>query len=122
MLRIEIGEQAIVYCQGAGGRRAVHREFEHGVTAVAVPVCLLATRSASARFTVAADVQARARIRGDLAFAAAQLAPGNGAVAVVVEADGIVEVAERDVPLPLPRAGAAAQQGGYVFHDSVPSR
>ena len=47
----------------------------------------------------ALEVQARQGIGGDRGVAVADFVPGQPAVVVGIEADGIVEVAQRDVPL-----------------------
>src|SRR5262249_45235962 len=55
------------------------------------------------------DFQPRERVGGDGGVVAAQFAPGDGAVVVAVEADGEVEIAERDLPFAIDAAVGDAQ-------------
>ena len=60
---------------------------------------MLGRRAAGTR-AVGAQREARQRVGGDVGVARAQLAPGDVAVAVGIEPDGVLEIAQRDVPLP----------------------
>ncbi|MNS97315.1 hypothetical protein D3C72_1316410 [compost metagenome] len=52
-----------------------------------------------ARALVAGHLQALQRIRGDGLVARADFIPRQGAVAIAIEADGEIEVAQGDIPL-----------------------
>jgi hypothetical protein len=58
-----------------------------------------------ARLAVEREREMRERIAGDLGVPGSQLAPGDAPVTVRVDADRVLEVAQRDVPLAVdPRA------------------
>src|SRR5262249_18164842 len=55
-------------------------------------------------------LKSRQRIRGDVGLARAYFAPGDVAVAVGVQRERIVEIAEGDIPLPSYRAAVALER------------
>jgi hypothetical protein len=59
-----------------------------------------------------AQRKARQRVGADRGLPRAQFAPCDGAVAVGIQADGVLEVAQRDIPLP-------AHAGGVRLHRQV---
>jgi hypothetical protein len=100
VLRIEIREQAVIDREARRTRRlALHGQRQHRVGAVGVAVHQLLADCKRASAVVGAHGQPRARIGSDVGMARAQLAPGDLAVAVGIERERDVEVAQRDVPL-----------------------
>ena len=106
VLRVQIGEQRVVDRQLGGGLGAADGQRQHGVGAVGVVVDQLRTGRDRAGLAVAAHGQPRQRIGGNLAVLGAHFAPGDLAVAVGVQADGEIQVAQCDVPLAADFAGA----------------
>ncbi len=99
MLRIEIGEQLVVdgqrrYRAGAGGAKA-----QHTVGAVGVVVDQLLVGIDAAGAFVGGDAQALQRICRYRRMPRADLVPRQLAVAVLIETDGKIQVAQRNVPL-----------------------
>ena len=100
MLRVEIEEQRVSDAQAAASGGAVGDELQYLIGAVAVLVDEMVGRAGRAGAAVRLDLQIRQRIGGDRPMVGAQLAPGDGAVIVAVDADRVIEIAQRNVPLP----------------------
>jgi hypothetical protein len=98
VLWVQIGKQRVVQRQCARRGCAGQLQGQHGVGAVGVLVDLLRAHAQRARHTVGGHGQARTGIGGDVGMALAHLAPGDGAVAIGIQPDGHVQVAQRDVP------------------------
>ena len=99
--RVELGEERVAKVQRAWRLCAGQAEAQHGVGAVTVLVDELLTCAGAAGLARALHRQPRQGVGGDVGVARAQLAPGDVAVAVGVQADSVVEVAQGDVPLAL---------------------
>ena len=100
MRGIEVEEQAVGdfdRCRRA--RAAVGVETHDLVGAVAVFVHQMHGRRQLAVATIGAHREPCQRVGGDVGVPGAQLAPGDFAVAVAVQADRKFEIAQRDVPL-----------------------
>ena len=102
VLRVEVGKQGVA--DGKAGWRSAGTaglEAQHAVGAVRVMVEQLFDGFQGAHALVAGHVQALQRVGGDGGVARADFIPGQGAVAIAIEADGEIEVAQGDVPLPV---------------------
>src|SRR5215467_665164 len=100
MARIEVEQQVVVDDQLLRCLETTCAETQHRVTAVAVVVDEDFARRDRARSPVGGKCQAREGVCRDVACARAKLTPGNRAVAIGVELEREVEIAQRDVPLP----------------------
>ncbi|WP_308296428.1 hypothetical protein [Rhizobacter sp. J219] len=100
VLRVEFSEEPVVECQARGRRHgAADRQLQHAVGAVGVAVDQLLRHVQPAGLAVGLQREAGQRIGGDLGVFGAGFAPGDAAVAIGIEADREVEVAQGDVPL-----------------------
>ncbi len=110
MLRIDVEQQAVADRQHLRRLRARRGEAQHRVRAVAVLVDQVFAHLRRTRRLRRADDEPRQRIRRDLPMPRADLAPRDRAVLVDIETDGDVEVAQRDVPLPLHRCAVDGER------------
>src|SRR4029079_17494044 len=78
---------------------AIGAETQGRVGAVAVVVHHEYRARGGAGFAIRTDFQAGKSVRLDIAAPGAQFSPGNRAVAIGVQADRELQVAQRDVPL-----------------------
>jgi hypothetical protein len=100
MLRIEIKEKIVADLKNLRPFGAIGREPQHLVGAVAVVINKMPDDSRGARLAIRLKRQTGKQIRGNRYLKVAQLTPGDDPVIVAVEPDSIVEVTQRDVPLP----------------------
>ena len=84
---------------GAAFRRARRRKAQHSVTAVAMTIYQLLAGTCRALRAIPAETQVTERISFDPVLAPTHFTPGNGAVAVSIQANGVVQVAERNIPV-----------------------
>ena len=99
MLRIEIEKKIVAKLDFPSRLRALRLETHDRISAVAVQIDQMFDGAQGTRRAIQRDRQPRQSIRRDLVMAGAQLAPRNFAIAVAVEPDREIEVAQRDVPL-----------------------
>src|SRR5258705_12303599 len=99
VLRIEIEKQVVTELERRARLRALRLETHYGISAVAVQIDQVFRCVQRTRRTVKVRIKAGKRIGRDVSVPAAHLAPGNLAIAVAVEPDGEIEVAQRNVPL-----------------------
>jgi hypothetical protein len=99
MQSVEVEQQAIVELQFADAGWAAPGQLEHGIGAIGMAVDQVV---GNLQLAGAAAVQRQAAQRPgiDLGVARAQFAPGDLAVAIGIEAEREIDVAQRDVPLP----------------------
>ena len=95
---VDVGKQGVAHGQRPCPGRALQGQRQYGVGTIGVVVHELLTRRGRAGLPVGADHQMRQRVAGDVGMAGAHLAPGDLAVAVGVQPDGRVQVAQRNVP------------------------
>ena len=110
MLRVEIEEQAIVDGERFGRRGAGRGKAQHGVGAVAVLVDEVPGDLRRAGRVGASQAQPRQRIGRDIGVPGPYFAPRDRVVLIRVEAKREVEVAQRDVPLPVDPVAFDAQR------------
>jgi hypothetical protein len=96
---IELEQQTVVQLQLAAGGRAAAGQLQHGVGAVGVGIDQM-VGDAQCAGAAALQRQATERPGRDVDMARAQFAPGDLAVAVAIEPEGEIDVAQGDVPLP----------------------
>ena len=101
MLRIEVEEQAVVDDERLRRGRARRGEAQHRIRAVAVVVDQLFAGLRGTGRAGGPEAKPSERVGGDFRVLRLDLAPGDLAVLVGVERDRVVEIAKRDVPLPV---------------------
>ena len=101
MRRIDREEHSVV--EGDRHPRASANDIEEqrGIGPVRVAINLLAGRHDRARIARGSRAQMLERILSDFVLVLAQFGPDNFAVAVIVELECEMQIAERDVPLPM---------------------
>ena len=104
VLRVDVGKQPVAEGQLLGALlwiqlRAGQGQLHHGISAVAVSVDQLIRHAEGAVHAVRLHGQAGQRIGRDFGMFGAGFAPGDIAVAVGIEPDGKVKIAQGDVPL-----------------------
>src|SRR5262249_40553991 len=100
MLKIKIEEKIVADLKNFRRPGAVCVEPQHLIGAVTVVIDQMLDYVRGTGVAVRLQCQAGQQIGSDRCLQAAQLAPGDDAVIVDVEAERIVEVTQRDVPLP----------------------
>src|SRR5579871_5662861 len=100
VLRIEVEEQSIADIELPRRQRAAGRKGDHGIAAVAVAVDELIVHRPHATLAVRRQVEPGKGIRCDVGMAPPHLAPADHPVLVGIQAEGEIEVPQRDVPLP----------------------
>ena len=101
MLRIEIEEQRIADGERAlRCSRAVGHETQDRVGAVTVLIDEMGGWNEAARAVASFDPQAGDGVGRDSVLTCPQLTPGDRAIIVAVEADGMIEIPQSNVPLP----------------------
>jgi hypothetical protein len=100
MLRIEIEEKIVADLKSLRRPGALGLEPQHLVGAVTVVVDQMLDNVRGAGVAVRPQCQVAQQIGSDRRLLTAQLAPGDDAVIVDVDAERIVEVAQRNIPLP----------------------
>ena len=103
MLRVQAEEQIVADLEHLGCEGTPGREAQHRVGAVGMIVHKVVGDLDVADATVRAKGEARHRIGGNSTVPGLQLAPRDRPVIVQVEADGMVQVTQGNVPLPLDR-------------------
>jgi hypothetical protein len=99
MLRIKVEQQRVAYAQGGRNGGAVSGKSQYRIGAVAMLVYQMVGRVRRAGAAVGRQLQMRQRVGGDRPMMCAQLAPGDDTVVIAVDSDGVIEIAQRDVPL-----------------------
>ncbi len=100
VLGVEVGEQAVGDAEPLRLGRASAAQHEHRIGAVAVLIDQQIGGVQPAWLFIAVDGQARQGIGLDLGPPRLDLAPADRSVAVGVQAQGEVEIAQGDVPAP----------------------
>jgi hypothetical protein len=101
VLRIEIEEKIIANLNKLRRSNAIGRESQYLVGAITVVIDQMLDDSRGTGLVTYPQCQTGKQIRSNRRLEAAQLAPGDNSVIVAVEAYGIVEITQRDVPLPV---------------------
>ena len=108
MLGVDVGEQPVADAQLPGCGAALDLQRQHRVGAVAVRVDQLFAGFDAAGLAIGFERQPSQCIGRNVGMALAQLAPGDDAVAVGIQADDLVQVAQRDVPAAFDVPGGVA--------------
>ena len=95
---IEFEQEAIGDLERADRDRTMRDEAQHRVGTVAMLVDEMLDWLCRATGTGADEFEARERVGGNVGVSGFHLAPGDRAVAVPVEPDCVLQVAQRDVP------------------------
>ena len=100
VLLIQIEQQCVADRQDPGNGRALGGKPQDRVGAIAVIVYQMLADRDRAKGAVGGDCQPGQGVSGDFLVLGLDLFPGDLAIAVGVEADRVIEIAQRDVPLP----------------------
>ena len=100
VLRIQIEEQVVVQDQARRSSGAAGREPQDRVAAVRMAIHELLLRLCGTGPAARRHPKMSQRIGRDGIMAPLELTPGDGPIAIRIQPDRIVEVAQRDVPLP----------------------
>src|SRR5262252_6769517 len=100
VLRIDIEEKRVFDTQNSGGHQAVSAEAHDLVGAVAVVVDQMLDNRNWAADAIGGNHQSSQCVSGDFLVLGLDFSPSNLAVAIGIEPDRKVEVAQCDVPLP----------------------
>ncbi len=99
VLGIEIEKEAVTDFKLRSRPRALRGEAQHRVGAVAVLVDQMFGRAQRARRAIERNREPRQRVRSELSMPRAQFTPRDLAIAIAVESDRKIKIAQRDVPL-----------------------
>ena len=96
--RVEVEQKAVADIQRIDRSGTIAGEPQHRVGAVAMLVDELLDRRSRTHRAGAGQLEARERVSGDVAVSGFDFAPGDRAIAVPVQPDCVLQVAQRDVP------------------------